>query len=66
VNNYRFIAWIDGLWPTTPDNILSKLWSMYQASNCAHSDDEIEHARFLLGATKGEEEPREAILWSLR
>jgi hypothetical protein len=33
--------------PITLDNALSKLWSMYHASNCARSDDKLEHAKFL-------------------
>jgi hypothetical protein len=47
MNNFGFVSWLDGEWPTTLANTLRKLWGLCHSSYCARIDDKLEHARFV-------------------
>ena len=47
MNNCGFVSWLDGEWPETLKNALTRLWGMYHSSNSGRIDDKIEHAKFV-------------------
>ncbi|CAM0955171.1 unnamed protein product [Alopecurus aequalis] len=47
VNNCGFVCWVDEEWPGTLKNAIGRLWSMYDVSNSARIDENIQHGQLM-------------------
>ena len=47
VENCGFVDWVDGEWPDTAKNAISRLWGMYEEQKSARIDERYEHAKLV-------------------
>ena len=47
VENCGFVDWVDGEWPDTAKNAISRLWGMYEEQKSARIDERYENAKLV-------------------
>ena len=56
--NCGLVEWIDPSWPTTLENALSKLWSMYEQSKMDRNEECLMHSFTVHDLTQEKKKPR--------